>query len=121
MVKNSKQSWTVGSTVKVGFLVLIVKVAIPTPGDHRPDAYLLTNLAGTQTYSFVPHHGLTKLSVIEARALVADAEAIAARTAATATARAQAESHARAELDALFDSALVSHRNELARAEWERT
>ena len=35
MVRNSKQKWEVGHT------------ALPTPGDHAPDAYLLSNVAGT--------------------------------------------------------------------------
>src|ERR1700731_3537790 len=71
MVKHSKQNWTVGSTVKVGFLTLIVKAAIITPGDHAPDAYFLSNLAGTKFYQFVPHHGLESITVEEAAERVA--------------------------------------------------
>jgi hypothetical protein len=59
MVKNSKQNWTVGGVVKVGFLTLTVVAAIPTPGDWMPDAYALTNGKGT-FYRFVPHNGLTR-------------------------------------------------------------
>lgn len=59
-----KQDWSVGSTVKVGFLSLTVLSKVPTPGDHWPDAYILTSAKG-QTYSFVPHRGLNKHSSIE--------------------------------------------------------
>ena len=79
MIKQTTQSWTPGATVKVGFMTLIVKRAIPTPGDSAPDAYLLTNQAGTQIYKFVPHNGVTKISAIEAQALLADADELAAR------------------------------------------
>lgn len=92
MVKNSKQKWEVGATVKVGFLTLIVKAAIPTPGDHAPDAYLLANQAGTQLYRFVPHHGLEKLSLVEARELLADSMLQSQRIAAAALAKAQRDS-----------------------------
>jgi hypothetical protein len=39
MIRNSKQNWTIGATVKVGFMSLIVKDAIATPGDYAPVAY----------------------------------------------------------------------------------
>jgi len=57
MIKNTKQNWTVGSTVKVGFLSLKVIEIIPTPGDGLPDQYLLENSKGKQ-YIFTPHYGL---------------------------------------------------------------
>lgn len=60
MIKNSKQNWEVGSTVKVGFMSLVVKAARETPGDYAPDAYLLVSSKG-QYYEFVPHNGLNKL------------------------------------------------------------
>jgi hypothetical protein len=59
MIQNSKQIWTIGETVKVGFMTLKVINAKQTPGDFKPDAYLLTN--GKNYYAFVPHNGLTKL------------------------------------------------------------
>ena len=62
MITNSKQKWIVGATVKVGFMSLKVKAAVPTPGDYLPDAYILSNVAGTQLYKFVPHNGLTKIT-----------------------------------------------------------
>ena len=41
--------------------------------------YALANTAGTQLYKFVPHNGLTKLSLVEAQALIAAQEEAAAR------------------------------------------
>lgn len=69
---HSKQNWTVGQTVKVGFMTLIVQAAIATPGDHLPDVYFLSNVAGTKLYEFVPHHGLRAVSLDEAEAKIAD-------------------------------------------------
>lgn len=61
MIKNTKQDWSVGSVVKVGFLQLKVVGAIPTPGDFLPDEYILRNLSGSKHYSFIPHNGLVAL------------------------------------------------------------
>lgn len=65
MISNSKQNWTIGSTVKVGFLALTVIAAIATPGDFKPDAYILKSTKG-QYYKFVPHNGLQKITAEEA-------------------------------------------------------
>jgi hypothetical protein len=89
MISKSKQDWAVGATVKVGFLSLTVLAAIATPGDFKPDAYVLKNAAGTQLYRFVPHNGLEKLSLIEAREMYATAKVAADRAAAAALAKAQ--------------------------------
>ncbi len=89
MITHTRQDWTPGATVKVGFLTLTVQRAIPTPGDYAPDAYLLTNSAGTQIYQFVPHKGLRKISAAEAQELIAQAERHAARVAAQAIAQGQ--------------------------------
>jgi hypothetical protein len=62
MINKTKQDWNIGSTVKVGFLTLIVKEVELTPGDYKPDAYILSNVAGSQMYRFVPHNGLEKLN-----------------------------------------------------------
>lgn len=59
MIKNTKQVWEVGEAVKVGFLTLIVKAKVKTPGDYLPDAYALANIRGDRFYRFVPHNGLT--------------------------------------------------------------
>lgn len=60
MIANSRQNWTVGSVVRVGFLTLTVTAIIPTPGDGMPDEYRLISAKGA-TYSFVPHYGLVRL------------------------------------------------------------
>ena len=59
MISRSKQSWEAGSIVKVGFMTLMVQVAIETPRNYAPDAYLLSSAKG-QNYLFVPHKGLEK-------------------------------------------------------------
>lgn len=93
MITKSKQNWTVGQTAKVGFMSLVVKAAIATPGDSAPDAYFLSNLAGTKFYQFVPHHGLESITVDEAAARVAQfratLEGIAASEVASALKRMQ--------------------------------
>lgn len=66
MIRKSKQNWTVGETVKVGFMAgLVVQAVELTPGDFLPDAYLLKR--GDQFYRFVPHNGLEKIDADEAR------------------------------------------------------
>jgi hypothetical protein len=77
MITKSKQNWTTGQTVKVGFLSLMVVQCIPTPGDYAPDAYLLTNAASTQLYKFVPHNGVEKISLAEANEMIASAADLA--------------------------------------------
>ena len=86
----AKQDFSIGNTVKVGFMTLVVKAKIPTPGDFLPDAYILANVAGTQLYKFVPHNGCEKISIDDARELLQAAERYAAREAAKAIAKAQA-------------------------------
>ncbi len=81
MINKTKQNWTVGQTVKIGFMSLVVKAA-----------------AGTQLYKFVPHNGVEKIGVDEARELMASAERHAARIAAQIIARVSASR----EIDALF-------------------
>ncbi|MDD5037426.1 MAG: hypothetical protein PHE55_22090 [Methylococcaceae bacterium] len=98
MVKNSKQNWQAGATVKVGFMSLVVKAAIATPGDYLPDAYILTNQAGSQLYKFVPHNGLEKIDVAEAKEMMEQAE----RHAAEAATKAIEKAAAGREIDALF-------------------
>lgn len=68
MITRSKQTWEIGSTVKVGFMTLQVVAKVATPGDWLPDAYALTNGKGA-FYRFVPHNGLSRCaSLDEARA-----------------------------------------------------
>ena len=70
---NAPQVWAVGETVKVGFLTLRVFAKVPTPGDFKPDAYVLTNLRNDKFYRFVPHKGLHG-GYTSMRAAVADTE-----------------------------------------------
>lgn len=64
MINRTKQNWNVGQTVKVGFMTLTVLAAVATPGDYKPDAYVLS--AKGSFYRFVPHNGLVKLDVFSA-------------------------------------------------------
>jgi uncharacterized small protein (DUF1192 family) len=102
MISNSKQNWTVGSTVKVGFLQLKIVAAIPTPNDSLPDVYFLTNLAGDKLYQFVPHQGLTAASLDEVEQKVAAYRAHVERVAAEATTRAAKAACIRTVFDSLF-------------------
>ncbi len=66
MINNSKQDWSVGSIVKVGFLKLRV-VAIKAVYDGLPDIYDLASLdrdvnGDYRCYQFIPHNGLTRIS-----------------------------------------------------------
>lgn len=66
MISNTKQNWEAGQTVKVGFMSLKVLRAVPTPGDWKPDAYILTS--NGKFYRFVPHNGLERIEETEALA-----------------------------------------------------
>ena len=59
-ISKTKQNWEVGQQVKVGFLSLRVTGLIPTPGDHKPDVYMLESAKGKR-YTFTPYHGLEAL------------------------------------------------------------
>lgn len=61
MIRNTRQNWTVGSTVRVGFLRLRVLAVIATPGNYRPDEYALESLDGRAFYRFTPHHGVVRV------------------------------------------------------------
>lgn len=87
-ITKTRQNWTTGQTVKVGFLSLVVVQCIPTPGDYAPDAYLLVNQAQTQLYKFVPHNGVEKITREEANELIAQSVEIARRQAQQAIERA---------------------------------
>jgi catalase len=84
MITKTKQNWTTGQAVKVGFLSLMVVQSIPTPGDYAPDAYLLINHAQTQLYKFVPHNGVEKITREEANELIAQSVEVARQRAAEA-------------------------------------
>ena len=56
---HGRQNWTPGNIVKIGFLKLKVLAVIPTPGDYKPDQYILESPTG-KLYTFTPHHGLKR-------------------------------------------------------------
>lgn len=87
---QAKQNWSVGSTVKVGFLSLVVVAKVATPGDFKPDAYVLASPTKGTFYEFVPHNGLNKIEEHEARELIAEGRRIAQQQAAAAVAKASA-------------------------------
>jgi hypothetical protein len=63
MITRSKQSWSVGQVVKVGFMSNLTVVEIElTPGDFAPDAYILRNEKTGATYRFVPHNGIVRIN-----------------------------------------------------------
>lgn len=102
MISKSKQNWTVGAMVKVGFVSgLLVVAAVQTPRDYAPDAYVLSR--NGQFYSFVPHSGLAKIDLTEAREMIAVGKAQAERAAAQAIAKAaESARHAAALNDLMF-------------------
>jgi len=102
MASKQTQNWATGNTVKVGFLTLTVKAKIATPGDFAPDAYILINAAGTQLYKFVPHNGIEKISLIEARELIASDKLHAERVAKAAIAKAQQAANIVAQINELI-------------------
>lgn len=59
MISRTKQNWTPGQTVRVGFLTLTIVEKVATPGNWLPDQYVLTNRSGA-FYKFIPHNGLTR-------------------------------------------------------------
>ena len=61
MIKNSKQDWSLGAVVKVGFLQLKV-INARSEHDYLPDIYTLESLDGKKQYEFIPHNGLTRIN-----------------------------------------------------------
>lgn len=57
---RSKQSWNIGSVVKVGFMTLRV-LSCEAVKDSLPDIYTLESLDGSKTYEFIPHNGLRRV------------------------------------------------------------
>jgi hypothetical protein len=60
MITRSKQDWSIGATVRVGFLQLRV-VGARAEYDGMPDIYSLESLDGTRHYEFIPHNGLVRI------------------------------------------------------------
>ena len=59
MINRTKQDWSIGNIVKVGFMKLKV-VAIKAVKDGMPDIYELISSTGIK-YEFIPHNGLFKI------------------------------------------------------------
>ncbi len=62
MRKTSKQDWSVGNEVKVGFLTLIVEGVEDHTNCYGQVIYRLTNKDSTKKYTFSPYYGLDKIS-----------------------------------------------------------
>lgn len=62
MIKNRNQSWNIGDKVNIGFMkgLIIINVEL-TPGDYKPDAYILQNSNNANLYRFVPHNGIERI------------------------------------------------------------
>ena len=61
MISHTRQNWSPGSIVRVGFMRLRVLCSLATPGDYRPDVYALESIDGRLFYRFTPHHGITRV------------------------------------------------------------
>ena len=59
-ITNSRQDWSTGSIVNVGFLKLRV-ISCEAVIDGLPDIYTLESLDGRKHYEFIPHNGLTRI------------------------------------------------------------
>jgi hypothetical protein len=61
MIRKTKQDWSIGSTVKVGFLTLRV-TGVEAVFDGLPDIYTLESLDSARHYEFIPHNGLVRIN-----------------------------------------------------------
>lgn len=59
MITRTKQDWSIGEWVKVGFMTLQV-VNARAEFDYLPDIYTLRSTKG-KMYEFIPHNGLHAL------------------------------------------------------------
>ena len=73
MITRTKQNWSVGQTVKVGFLQLKV-MSVRAVRDGLPDIYTLESLNGKKKYEFIPHNGLTRINWMDSDLKVFDVE-----------------------------------------------
>lgn len=56
MVTRTKQNWSVGEWVKVGFMKLQI-IGMRAEYDGLPDIYEMVSATGKK-YEFIPHNGL---------------------------------------------------------------
>ena len=62
----AKQNWNVGQIVKIGFVAgLEIVKKVSTPGDYKPDLYVLRQQGTDRIYRFVPHNGLSRCWSLE--------------------------------------------------------
>ena len=59
MIIRTKQDWSIGSTVKVGFMKLKV-IGARAEYDFMPDIYELVDDKGRK-FEFIPHNGLSRI------------------------------------------------------------
>jgi hypothetical protein len=57
---GSKQDWSIGKMVKVGFMALKV-LGVKAVKDGMPDIYILENPKNGKRYEFIPHYGLSAI------------------------------------------------------------
>lgn len=57
MIKQTKQNWTVGEKVNIGFMKGLEVVSARAEFDGLPDIYTLVSSTGKK-YEFIPHNGL---------------------------------------------------------------
>lgn len=101
-MSNTNQNWNAGAMVKVGFMSLTVLTVISTHDD--PNAYILANTKKTQVYKFIPYKGLEKISLAEAREMIATAKLEAERRTIALIAKVQRDAAAIAEINSLMDA-----------------
>lgn len=65
---KAKQDWSVGSTVKVGSMALLVEAKVPAPTEAHADTFILSR--GVEFFRFAPAGALMKITRERAKALV---------------------------------------------------
>ena len=60
-ITNTKQDWSIGKLVNVGFLKGLKVIAYRTEYDGLPDLYTLESKNGN-LYEFTPHNGLVRIN-----------------------------------------------------------
>ena len=61
MITNTKQDWSIGSLVNVGFLKSLKVISWRAEYDGLPDIYTLESKNGN-LYEFTPHNGLVRIN-----------------------------------------------------------
>ena len=61
MITNTKQDWSIGKLVNVGFLKSLKVISWRAEYDGLPDIYTLESKNGN-LYEFTPHNGLVRIN-----------------------------------------------------------